>query len=384
MEKVSRISHTEGLASDLSTVTRLLKIRLDCRPKHALYEDMQPLFANPVLPLLAIALADDIFMDYHSFEDIEAVPPPADGSLHHLRIKREMFNTPVFRRMSPDGPIGKIVTASTYSHRLVALGHRAGYPENITVHGMRREILVKADGKFASQSAIIPSLSLILGLDHGYSTSQKMKFAGHIDPRTFQVHYAHQMSTIDGQSALWDKERRNIPFEAFRGLSLHHYPQLPQSLPAKVRDDLEHRDDFIALNKEIAALGENLRLVTTAAEGKQANARRKELYWERRHLILNELSKWQQIQLNTAKADRSAPVAALPGYFNRIRRLDPPRDRLAHTLFIDIPLRSDEGRSALHDFVTLCRENPKVAYRPSLQPKEGRCPVPTCAKEMDG
>ena len=45
-----------------------------------MYKDMEPLFANPVLPLLAIALADHAFQDYGSFEEIEAIPPPADGS----------------------------------------------------------------------------------------------------------------------------------------------------------------------------------------------------------------------------------------------------------------------------------------------------------------
>jgi hypothetical protein len=49
-----------------------------------MYKDMEPLFANPVLPLLAIALADHAFQDYRSFEEIEAIPPPPDGSLYYL------------------------------------------------------------------------------------------------------------------------------------------------------------------------------------------------------------------------------------------------------------------------------------------------------------
>ena len=49
-----------------------------------MYEDMEPLFANSVLPLLAIALADHAFHDYRTFEEIETIPLPADGSLYHL------------------------------------------------------------------------------------------------------------------------------------------------------------------------------------------------------------------------------------------------------------------------------------------------------------
>ena len=81
--------------------------------------------------------------------------------------------------------------------------------------------------------------------------------------------------------------------------------------------------------------------------------------------------------------DEASQVASLPSYFNWIRRLDPPRDWLASLLFLNIPLRSMQGRSALQDMITLCKENPRVAYRPSLRPANGRCPVPQCARDMD-
>ena len=115
-----------------------------------MYEDMEPLFANPVLPLLAIALADEAFQDYDTFEEIEAIPPPEDGSLHHLRIKEEMLDVPFFQNVTSDGPNGKIQGAGPFSHRTVALGHRAGYQENIGIHDIRAEVLVRADGKLSN------------------------------------------------------------------------------------------------------------------------------------------------------------------------------------------------------------------------------------------
>lgn len=114
-----------------------------------MYEDMEPLFVNPMLPLLAIALADRAFQDYKTFTDIEAIPPPADGSLHHLRIKKCMLRLPFFQIVSANGPTGKIHTAGSFSNRTVNLGHRAGYEENIGMHDIRREALVKADGRFS-------------------------------------------------------------------------------------------------------------------------------------------------------------------------------------------------------------------------------------------
>jgi hypothetical protein len=115
-----------------------------------MYEDMEPLFANPILPLLAIALADDAFQDYQTSEEIFAIPPPSDGNLHELRIRKELGRVPFFQIMSPSGPTGKIQQAVSFTKRMVDLGHRAGYPQNIGVRAIRREVLVKADGKCLS------------------------------------------------------------------------------------------------------------------------------------------------------------------------------------------------------------------------------------------
>jgi hypothetical protein len=111
------------------------------------YEDIEPLYANPVLPLLAIALADDAFVDYQTFAAVEQIPPPADGSMHLLQIKEEMLSVPFFRGSTVNGPTERICTASTFSQRTRNLGHRAGYEENITIHDIRAEGLVRADGK---------------------------------------------------------------------------------------------------------------------------------------------------------------------------------------------------------------------------------------------
>jgi hypothetical protein len=113
-----------------------------------MYEDMQPLYANPILPFLAVAIADNAFQDYDTVEEIFAIPPPFDGTLHELRIKEKLLPMPFFQTMSPSGPTGKIQKAVAVAKRLVDLGHRAGYPENIGFRATRREALVKADGKY--------------------------------------------------------------------------------------------------------------------------------------------------------------------------------------------------------------------------------------------
>ncbi|KAI9774214.1 MAG: hypothetical protein M1839_001760 [Geoglossum umbratile] len=185
------------------------------------------------------------------------------------------------------------------------------------------------------------------------------------------------MSTVDGQSSYWGRERRTIHIDVFRGVSLHHHhPQLLQSLPAKLQADLEHRPGFVALNTEIESLSAKATVATTDDERKQARDRRNELYWQRRQLVVAELRKCQKNQpLNLATADGIDSFIRPLTYFDRVRFLDPSRDRLASSLSLNVPLRSEEGRASLHDLITLCKENPEVGYRPSLQPKMGRCPV---------
>ena len=113
---------------------------------------MEPLFANSVLPLLAIALADLAFQDYATFEEIETIPPPADRSLYHLRIKKNMLHVSFFQRVSVEGSTGKIQGVGSFSNRTVDLRHRVGYEEDVEIRNIRREALFKADGKFLRQN----------------------------------------------------------------------------------------------------------------------------------------------------------------------------------------------------------------------------------------
>lgn len=113
-----------------------------------MYEDMQPLFACVMLPALVIALANDAFQDYHTEEEIFAIPPPLAGTVHHLRIKEEMLEVPFFQRFNSNGPSGQIEKAGPSATRKVKLGHRAGFPVNLTDHCNRREALVKAESMF--------------------------------------------------------------------------------------------------------------------------------------------------------------------------------------------------------------------------------------------
>ena len=111
-----------------------------------MYEYVEPRFANPVLPLLAIASADRAFRDYRSFEEIEAIASPANGSLLHLRIKEKIGRVPVFQIISADEPTGKIHGASSFSNQTVDLDTALG--TRITLEHMMYE------NKFSSKPVV--------------------------------------------------------------------------------------------------------------------------------------------------------------------------------------------------------------------------------------
>ena len=106
-----------------------------------------------------------------------------------------------------------------------------------------------------------------------------MKFASYNNADTFFGSYAPELSTVDGMASYWNKKRRTVHLERFCGLSLHHYPQLLQSLPTKIESNLDNCVDFVSINKEIEILGEKLRGIMVEDEAQSARARQKELYW---------------------------------------------------------------------------------------------------------
>jgi len=117
-----------------------------------------------------------------------------------------------------------------------------------------------------------------------------------------------------------------------------------------VKANLNNCVDFVFINKKIKILGKKLRSITLEDEAQLARARREKLYWRKRQLVFEKLSKWQQIQsrkIASNTKNEASQVASLPSYFNRIRRLNSPRDRLASLLFLNVLLRSEQDRNAL-------------------------------------
>jgi hypothetical protein len=212
-----------------------------------------------------------------------------------------------------------------------------------------------------------------------------MKFAKHKNVNTFFDSYMSQINTVDDIKNYWNRKRRTVHLEEFRELSFHYHSQMLQFLSIKVEIDLESRVDFVNLNKEIDILNEKLQNVVLNEQSQKNQIRRKKLYWKKRQLVSEELSKWQKIQTHkviiNAKNDASS-VANWSSYFNRIRRLNLSRDRFAFSLFSHAFLRSSQDRRAFQIMIILCRDNSSVIYRSSLRSKNDCCLVSKCERKM--
>ena len=67
------------------------------RPEHSVHEGLEPrlLFYNPVLTMLARAIADYVFRDYSTIEELLEIEPP-DDEIYHLRQNESVLGKPFF------------------------------------------------------------------------------------------------------------------------------------------------------------------------------------------------------------------------------------------------------------------------------------------------
>jgi hypothetical protein len=213
-----------------------------------------------------------------------------------------------------------------------------------------------------------------------------MKFAGHRNSKTLVGHYLDDMSNIDGAAAFLGLEPRRDITEDFRSASMGRNPVLRHSLPAKDQEELEQRRDYVELCEQIEKLSLQIKAALTEDVREELKLQQHQLYFQRRRLRGIELDKYRKSQRRVYRTQLEAHDDGdwHRSYFDRaVRQLVPERDRLADTLELAVPLRSPQGISALEDLLALLKNDSRVAYQQGFRPIEGRCPVPSCARDME-
>jgi hypothetical protein len=219
-----------------------------------------------------------------------------------------------------------------------------------------------------------------VSVGNGYSVDARMQFAGQKDPKIFNKSYNHK-NRVSGVDSYWGRKKREDHLSEIRVGNLPFDPQLSHRLPAQQRYELEQTPAFRDISRELEDLQFEKQKDPPIQEICDRNKIQSKLYEAKRQLIREALAEWQK----NAKGAPTATQESSPytqSMFERTRRLDPVRGRLAENLFLDVPLRSETGSMVIKDMILLCRGAPEVAYRPSCQPTEkGQCPE--CATDMD-
>lgn len=191
-----------------------------------------------------------------------------------------------------------------------------------------------------------------------------MKYGGHKNPATYTKYYAPKNSGVDGQGTFFGCTPRSF---VFRNLTLNRHPELWQALPAEKKRELESREDFVKIQKELEGL---------KADPVKTAARRASLHSKMTNLRRAELHKcWVAQERNppSSQEDAAYSTGRLRARFARVSRMMPERERLATNMSLAPPLRSPLGRSVLNDMIALCKQEPELIIRPGLEPDKCHC-----------
>jgi len=123
-----------------------------------------------------------------------------------------------------------------------------------------------------------------------------MKFAGHRNSKTLVGHYLCDMSNVDGAAAFLGLEPRRDITEDFRSASMGRNPGLLHSLPANILEELEQRDEYVQICREIESLSLQIQAALTEEARYELKTRQNRLYYQRRKLRDAEVDKYKKSQ----------------------------------------------------------------------------------------
>jgi hypothetical protein len=105
-----------------------------------LYEEDDTRSICPVTYFIALALADGVFEDCTSFQDIEDKRLPPGSLLYKYRCKPEAKTKPILRTICNNGSVSEndILAYNCFNNMLRGIGQRAGYEDRLSAYCFRR------------------------------------------------------------------------------------------------------------------------------------------------------------------------------------------------------------------------------------------------------
>lgn len=130
-------------------------------------------------------------------------------------------------------------------------------------------------------------------IDSGASIGQVAKFAAQRNVNTLVNHYLHALTTVDGAACYLGLQPRNDLTEEFRTATMKRNPDLQQSIPSKLQNELKSRDDYVAITRQIEDVSLQIKTATDDAARDQLKDERLKLYYSRAKLRRKEKEKFR-------------------------------------------------------------------------------------------
>lgn len=213
----------------------------------------------------------------------------------------------------------------------------------------------------------------------------------HRSTKEFDKSYASNIVDVDAFSEFSGNPSSTEYVETIRSMDHRRDRFAPQRLPAKLLAEFENHPDVEKHDKEIEKLTREINGDPQGHAGlvkdrqtlynKKRGLKRSSTHGYRYNWFEGNFERQANQQLESKEADDDEPpnISSPANTFSLIRRFMPARDRLANLSSVTADLDSAEGLAALKDIVSLCIDDPQVAYRPEEYPIDGRCPYNSCS-----
>jgi hypothetical protein len=182
------------------------------RPRLVLYEEQDDRALCPVTWFLAQALADRVFEDVESIDDMESREIPPGASRYTFRYRSGKDTQPIMRGVRPDGTISdnNIWNYNCFSNQIKSLGQRAGYEDRLSAYCFRRGYANAIQGMFMFMYRFILAYSLDAGSVQDLHRQQLM---GHSNNKIMQS-YMSSVVGIDTQSVVHGRPQQKDLIES--------------------------------------------------------------------------------------------------------------------------------------------------------------------------
>ena len=114
-----------------------------------LYEETAMRSMCPVTHFIALALADGVFEDCNTFQDIENMKLQPGSSFCKYRYKSDAKERPILRSISNTGLVSEtdILSYNCFNNMLKGIGQRAGYEDRLSAYCFRRAYAKAVESK---------------------------------------------------------------------------------------------------------------------------------------------------------------------------------------------------------------------------------------------